>query len=50
MTRAVEDRKTVKTELRVQAKPKVLYILFYYWRTVVQGLLVLITNKGKWEV
>jgi hypothetical protein len=50
MTRAVKDKKTVKTELSVQAKPKVLYILFYYWRTVVQGLLVLITDKGKWEV
>ncbi len=50
MYRVVKGEKTAKTEVQVQAKPKVLYVLYYYWRTVVQGLLVLITDKGKWEV
>jgi hypothetical protein len=51
MNRTAMDKKTAKTKVKAQAKPEVLYVLFHYWRNVVQELLVLIlSGKEKWEV
>lgn len=41
----VKDEKKAKITVRTCAEPKVLYILVYCWRIIVQELLALIRGK-----
>ena len=41
----VKDEKKAKIKVRMCAEPKVLYIVVYCWRIIVQELLALIRGK-----
>ena len=45
MNKEVKGQKRARDEVRVSAKPKVLYVLFYYWRSVERGLSGLLSGK-----